>query len=72
MLEISEKTIELKSKKTFKKREEIVIDKVEVESEEEVVEEESEDLEDVQDTLQFKLDDDSEDEDKESKGRRCR
>ena len=29
MLEISEKTIELKSKKTFKKREEIVIDKVE-------------------------------------------
>ena len=65
MLEISEKTIELKSKKTFKKREEIVIDKVEVESEVEV-KEDSDDLEDVQDTLQFKLDDDSEDEDKEA------
>ena len=65
MLEISEKTIELKSKKTFKKREEIVIDKVEVEEEE--VEEESDDLEDVQDTLQFKLDEDSEDEDSEVK-----
>jgi len=63
MLEISEKTIELKSKKTFKKREEIVIDKV---GEEEEVEEESDDLEDVEDTLQFKLDDDSEDEDKEA------
>ena len=65
MLEISEKTIELKSKKTFKKREEIVIDKVDIESEEEEVEEESDDLEDVQDTLQFKLDEDSDDEDKE-------
>ena len=63
MLEISEKTIELKTKKTFKKREEIVIDKVEIESEVEV-EEESDDLEEVEDTLQFKLDEDSEDEDK--------
>ena len=60
MLEISEKTIELKSKKTFKKREEIVIDKVEIESEEEV-NEDSDDLEEVEDTLQFKLDDDSDD-----------
>ena len=64
MLEISEKTIELKSKNIFKKREEIVIDKIEVESEEDV-EIESDDLEDVEDTLQFRLDEDSEDENKE-------
>lgn len=62
MLEISEKTIELKSKKTFKKREEIVIDKVEIESEEEVVEVE-EKSDDLEDTLQFKLYDSEDEED---------
>lgn len=67
MLEISEKTIELKSKKTFKKREEIVIDKVEIDSEEDV-EEESDDLDEVEDTLQFKLDDDSDDLEVEAEG----
>jgi hypothetical protein len=58
MLEISEKTIELKkSKKLFQKKEEIIIDKIEDKSDVE--------SDDLEDTLQFKLDDSDEENEEE-------
>ena len=52
MLEISEKTIELKkSKKLFQKKEEIIIDKIEDESDDESTDEFDEEPEEIEDTL---------------------
>ena len=52
MLEISEKTIELKkSKKLFQKKEEIIIDKIEDKTDEESTEEFDEEPEEIEDTL---------------------
>ena len=52
MLEISEKTIELKkSKKLFQKKGEIIIDKIEDKSEEESIEEFDDEPEEIEDTL---------------------